>query len=276
MVAYPGALGKPAVAPRPEIEPSPTCLSRLSARMRFLIERGSAGAGGPYPSCSEADFAVAAAMFAKATPPRRSPPSPPTPFGHLREGPRGGRQRGQLRGLHSPFGPSPLGFGVPGRQSVGRRLLSWSSNPAARQRNRPARPQGLAPKQTRGRKPGGRPGRTAAAFSDAPARRHPGTRRPNEGCSNEGCPRRTRVPNSYRTGRTGGKEGSTQLACPEEPHSGAMHEDSGTHVAPRAPTGRTSGLGSESGPRPKASWAHPMPTLGLPWACPGPALGLHR
>jgi hypothetical protein len=65
MVAYPGALGKPAVAPRPEIEPSPTDLSRLSARMRFLIERGSVGAGGPYPSRSEADFAMAAAMFAK-------------------------------------------------------------------------------------------------------------------------------------------------------------------------------------------------------------------
>jgi hypothetical protein len=68
-VTYPGALYKPAEAPCPEIDPSPTDLcrraSRLSARMRFLIERGNAGAGGPYPSRSEADFAVAVAMFGK-------------------------------------------------------------------------------------------------------------------------------------------------------------------------------------------------------------------
>jgi hypothetical protein len=80
MVAYPGALGKPAVAPRPEIEPSPTGLSRLSARMRFLIERGSVGAGGPYPSRSEADFAMAAAMFAKGYSPEEVASLPTDPL----------------------------------------------------------------------------------------------------------------------------------------------------------------------------------------------------
>ncbi len=38
-------------------------LSRLSGRMRDLIASGNAGAGGPYPTRSEADFAVAIAMF---------------------------------------------------------------------------------------------------------------------------------------------------------------------------------------------------------------------
>jgi hypothetical protein len=38
-------------------------LSRLSDRMRDLISSGNAGAGSPYPTRSEADFAVAIAMF---------------------------------------------------------------------------------------------------------------------------------------------------------------------------------------------------------------------
>ena len=38
-------------------------LSRLSARMRGLIEGGNAASGRPYPTRSEADFAVAIAMF---------------------------------------------------------------------------------------------------------------------------------------------------------------------------------------------------------------------
>lgn len=39
-------------------------LSRLSGRMGALIWRGNGGAGKPYPSRSEADFAVCTAMFA--------------------------------------------------------------------------------------------------------------------------------------------------------------------------------------------------------------------
>lgn len=39
-------------------------LSRLSNRMRDLISRGNRGAGSPYPSRSEVDFAVCLAMFA--------------------------------------------------------------------------------------------------------------------------------------------------------------------------------------------------------------------
>lgn len=47
------------------IGPYPTPdLSRLSDRMRHLISRGNRGAGNPYPSRSEADFAVCLAMFA--------------------------------------------------------------------------------------------------------------------------------------------------------------------------------------------------------------------
>ena len=45
--------------------PCPTPdLSRLSGRMRHLISRGNRGAGSPYPSRSEADFAACLAMFA--------------------------------------------------------------------------------------------------------------------------------------------------------------------------------------------------------------------
>lgn len=45
--------------------PCPTPdLSRLSDRMRALISRGNRGAGSPYPSRSEADFAACLAMFA--------------------------------------------------------------------------------------------------------------------------------------------------------------------------------------------------------------------
>lgn len=50
--------GRPA-GPRPVSE-----LSRLSDRMRALILRGNRGAGIPYPSRSEADFAACLAMFA--------------------------------------------------------------------------------------------------------------------------------------------------------------------------------------------------------------------
>lgn len=47
--------------------PSPD-LTRLSRRMRALISRGNRAAGGPYPSRSEADFAVCLAMFAAGYP----------------------------------------------------------------------------------------------------------------------------------------------------------------------------------------------------------------
>ena len=47
---------------RPGRSPSPTDLSRLSARARCLVECGNAGAGYPYRSRSEADFAVCLAM----------------------------------------------------------------------------------------------------------------------------------------------------------------------------------------------------------------------
>jgi hypothetical protein len=47
----------------PEPPPSPTDLSRLSFRARALIAHGNAGAGSPYRSRSEADFAVCLAMF---------------------------------------------------------------------------------------------------------------------------------------------------------------------------------------------------------------------
>ncbi len=43
--------------------PAAVDLSRLSARMRGLIARGNAASGRPYPTRSEADFAVAIAMF---------------------------------------------------------------------------------------------------------------------------------------------------------------------------------------------------------------------
>jgi hypothetical protein len=47
----------------PEPPPSPTDPSRLSFRARALIAHGNAGAGSPYRSRSEADFAVCLAMF---------------------------------------------------------------------------------------------------------------------------------------------------------------------------------------------------------------------
>jgi hypothetical protein len=54
--------------PVPGNRPAAPCpvpnLSRLSCRMRTLISRGNRGAGSPYPSRSEADFAVCLAMFA--------------------------------------------------------------------------------------------------------------------------------------------------------------------------------------------------------------------
>jgi hypothetical protein len=43
--------------------PSPIDLSRLSTRARALVRLGNVGAGSPYPSRSEADFAVCLAMF---------------------------------------------------------------------------------------------------------------------------------------------------------------------------------------------------------------------
>jgi len=55
--------------PQPETQ-RPPCprnttvdLSRLSPRMRGLIARGNVASGRPYPTRSEADFAVAIAMF---------------------------------------------------------------------------------------------------------------------------------------------------------------------------------------------------------------------
>ena len=43
--------------------PYPIDLCRLSGRARALVRLGNAGAGSPYPSRSEADFAVCLAMF---------------------------------------------------------------------------------------------------------------------------------------------------------------------------------------------------------------------
>jgi hypothetical protein len=53
----------PTVRRPPKPPPSPTDLSRLSARARALVRLGNAGAGCPYKSRSEADFAVCLAMF---------------------------------------------------------------------------------------------------------------------------------------------------------------------------------------------------------------------
>ena len=53
----------PTVGALPKRPPSPTDLCRLSRRARALIRLGNAGAGSPYPSRSEADFAVCLAMF---------------------------------------------------------------------------------------------------------------------------------------------------------------------------------------------------------------------
>ena len=63
----------PAAFPSPAERPAPTAgtpegcvtvdLSRLSGRMRGLIEGGNDASGRPYPTRSEADFAVAIAMF---------------------------------------------------------------------------------------------------------------------------------------------------------------------------------------------------------------------
>ena len=49
-------------APR-KSPPSPIDLSRLSTRARALVRLGNVGAGSPYPSRSEADFAACLAMF---------------------------------------------------------------------------------------------------------------------------------------------------------------------------------------------------------------------
>ncbi|MBA3491556.1 MAG: hypothetical protein H0T55_05680 [Rubrobacteraceae bacterium] len=53
----------PDVRALPRLPSSPTELCRLSRRARSLIECGNSGAGSPYPSRSEADFAVCLAMF---------------------------------------------------------------------------------------------------------------------------------------------------------------------------------------------------------------------
>jgi hypothetical protein len=53
----------PTVRARPRHPPSPIGLSRLSARARALVRLGNAGAGSPYASRSEADFALCLAMF---------------------------------------------------------------------------------------------------------------------------------------------------------------------------------------------------------------------
>jgi hypothetical protein len=56
---------RPVSRSRPTAGPCPTPdLSRLSGRIRALISRGNRGAGRPYPSRSEADFAVCLAMSA--------------------------------------------------------------------------------------------------------------------------------------------------------------------------------------------------------------------
>ncbi|HEX5848237.1 MAG TPA: DNA-primase RepB domain-containing protein, partial [Rubrobacter sp.] len=53
----------PTVRTSPKPPPSPTDLSHLSRRARALVRLGNAGAGCPYKSRSEADFAVCLAMF---------------------------------------------------------------------------------------------------------------------------------------------------------------------------------------------------------------------
>ena len=50
-------------APAPRKPPPPIDLSRLSTPARALVCLGNAGVGSPYPSRSEADFAVCLAMF---------------------------------------------------------------------------------------------------------------------------------------------------------------------------------------------------------------------
>jgi hypothetical protein len=57
------ASAAPTLRALPKRPPSPIDLSRLSARTRALVHLGNAGAGCPYPSRSEADFAVCLAMF---------------------------------------------------------------------------------------------------------------------------------------------------------------------------------------------------------------------
>jgi hypothetical protein len=53
----------PTVRTRPRPAPSPIHLCRLSALARALVRLGNAGAGSPYKSRCEADFAVYLAMF---------------------------------------------------------------------------------------------------------------------------------------------------------------------------------------------------------------------
>ena len=63
----PVAFARPVELPAPPAGTPQGCvtvdLSRLSARMRGLIANGNAASGRPYPTRSEADFAVAIAMF---------------------------------------------------------------------------------------------------------------------------------------------------------------------------------------------------------------------
>ncbi len=59
----PARFPEPAEVHPPRNPARPVDLSRLSARMRALIALGNAASGRPYPTRSEADFAVAIAMF---------------------------------------------------------------------------------------------------------------------------------------------------------------------------------------------------------------------
>ena len=59
----PSPLPQPTILDRPAPPAGSVDLSRLSARMRGLIVHGNAASGRPYPTRSEADFAVAIAMF---------------------------------------------------------------------------------------------------------------------------------------------------------------------------------------------------------------------
>jgi hypothetical protein len=128
----------------PEPPPSPTDPSRLSFRARALIAHGNAGAGSPYRSRSEADFAVCLAMFGAGyeeaeiravmrrpgqrdlrEDAREGPPRPALPGAHDRQG-QDDRRRSPLR-LTAAWHPgasrhtrSDRGrLGNPGRADVG-------------------------------------------------------------------------------------------------------------------------------------------------------------
>jgi hypothetical protein len=268
MVAYPGALGKPAVAPRPEIEPSPTGLSRLSARMCFLIERGSVGAGGPYPSRSEADFAMAAAMFAKGYSPEEVASlltDPPLGISGkaLEEGanaanyvgctvlsaPRrsGSASRGgspsAADSLVGPVIRLPVNAIVPPVHKV---------SPRSR-REGESREGGRVGQQRRSQtlRRDGIPGR------GVPTRGVPGALVFRTRIGQAGPVVRKVAPSSrVQWSPTAGR--CTRTPAPTWPH--------GHPLAAPAALARSLARGPK----------HPGPTLGLPWACSGPTLGLSR